>query len=56
MKPCVHCGSRAIYIKWDDVPGWVLWAVRCDMRCWQTEYYYTKREARKEWKDYKDDR
>jgi hypothetical protein len=53
VKRCVYCSHPPYYVKWDDVPGYTLWAVDCTMHCWMTDFYYTKKEARKEWKGHK---
>jgi hypothetical protein len=50
LKSCSCCNSRAIYVKW-CVGVYTLWAVECEMRCFLTDFFYSKGEARDQWED-----
>jgi hypothetical protein len=48
---CSCCGSRAIYVEWKVTPTCIWWAVECEMLCFITDFFSTKRRAIKQWND-----
>jgi len=49
MVNCSCCGYRAFYVERHVGIGCTLWAVECGQRCFITDFFYSKGEARKQW-------